>query len=542
MKHKLSIAVIIIVALLLSKDMILPVGFPSTHDGENHLARFANYYQALKEGQFPPRFAPYLEAGLGYPVLNFNYPLANILALPFIIANVPVELTLKTLCITSLIMAGLGMFFFLRIRYTPLGSLLGSLAYLSAPYQLANIYIRGNIGESTALAVLPWVLYLAIKAVHKPKIVTWYIFFLAMLLLSHNLIAILSIPVIFILLLTTLNRQQLKQLTLPTLCSVLLVSFFWLPALWEKRFIVLDQSPLSLNNLMHHFVSLRQLFSSVWDHGYSYSFPVDGLPVGLGLVGIISALAALPVMIRIKEKKQKIFAAVTFGGFLICLFLMLPISAVIWQLVPYASIIQFPWRLLFFTTFFGSLLTAFIADYWSEWVICLTLSLSLLSSLSGPLGINYFHKTDADWFSFPLNTTIADENDPIWYQRTQAFEFLGQHPYGPILKNASGSAAIERWDGSNRKYSVTANQAASIIEPTLYFPGWITTIDGQEIDLRNTVGRHFGLINFDLPAGTHEIVSRFTQRTPARIIGNSLSLAGLVWFIIICKKRHAKKV
>ncbi len=40
---------------------ILPMfhsGFPFTHDGENHLARIANYAVALKQGQFPPRWAP----------------------------------------------------------------------------------------------------------------------------------------------------------------------------------------------------------------------------------------------------------------------------------------------------------------------------------------------------------------------------------------------------------------------------------------------------------------------------------------------------
>ena len=51
-------------------------GFPYTHDGENHLARFANYKIALKEGQFPPRFAPNLMSNYGYPVFNFTYPVS----------------------------------------------------------------------------------------------------------------------------------------------------------------------------------------------------------------------------------------------------------------------------------------------------------------------------------------------------------------------------------------------------------------------------------------------------------------------------------
>ncbi len=58
-------------------------GVPVTHDGNNHLVRFANYYIAVKEMQIPPRLAPNLVNRYGYPVFNYNYPLANIISLPF---------------------------------------------------------------------------------------------------------------------------------------------------------------------------------------------------------------------------------------------------------------------------------------------------------------------------------------------------------------------------------------------------------------------------------------------------------------------------
>lgn len=56
------------IAFLLLFKPYLHTGFPYTHDGENHLARFANYKLALKEGQFPPRWAPNLMNHSGYPV------------------------------------------------------------------------------------------------------------------------------------------------------------------------------------------------------------------------------------------------------------------------------------------------------------------------------------------------------------------------------------------------------------------------------------------------------------------------------------------
>jgi len=58
-------------------------GVPVTHDGHNHLVRFANYKIAVRELHFPPRLAPNLVNGYGYPVFNYNYPLANLISLPF---------------------------------------------------------------------------------------------------------------------------------------------------------------------------------------------------------------------------------------------------------------------------------------------------------------------------------------------------------------------------------------------------------------------------------------------------------------------------
>ena len=81
---KRSLVVLVFACVCFLRQLWLP-GFPYTHDGENHLARIANYAVALRQGQFPPRWAPSFWAGYGYPVFNFNYPLLNIAAVPFLL-------------------------------------------------------------------------------------------------------------------------------------------------------------------------------------------------------------------------------------------------------------------------------------------------------------------------------------------------------------------------------------------------------------------------------------------------------------------------
>src|SRR5690606_669882 len=46
-----------------------------TDDGHLHTARGAQYYLALRDGQFPPRWAGNLANGGGSPIFIFAYPL-----------------------------------------------------------------------------------------------------------------------------------------------------------------------------------------------------------------------------------------------------------------------------------------------------------------------------------------------------------------------------------------------------------------------------------------------------------------------------------
>src|SRR3989344_3894120 len=73
----------IFLLLLIQFLFLLPLfthPFYQSHDGELHLARFAAYITAIKDGHIPPRWAGNLSYGYGAPVLNFFAPLAGYLA------------------------------------------------------------------------------------------------------------------------------------------------------------------------------------------------------------------------------------------------------------------------------------------------------------------------------------------------------------------------------------------------------------------------------------------------------------------------------
>src|SRR3990167_6148720 len=78
-KKNLFPLLILFVSLFALVDLFKP-GLPLTHDGQDHVARIANFYQNLAEGNIIPRWAGNLNWGYGHPILQFLYPLPSYIA------------------------------------------------------------------------------------------------------------------------------------------------------------------------------------------------------------------------------------------------------------------------------------------------------------------------------------------------------------------------------------------------------------------------------------------------------------------------------
>src|SRR4030042_2416285 len=151
----LGLALIALVGLWLLRGL-LSTGFPTTHDGENHLARLANLHLAVIDRNFPFRWAQNLNYKFGYPVFNFNYYLPEAFALIPLKLGFSIEVSLKIVIILSFIAGGFGCYLFLSQYFRRLPALIGALFYLSFPYQLVNVFVRGNVGEILAAGIFPF--------------------------------------------------------------------------------------------------------------------------------------------------------------------------------------------------------------------------------------------------------------------------------------------------------------------------------------------------------------------------------------------------
>ncbi|MDZ7586744.1 MAG: hypothetical protein U0946_03225, partial [Patescibacteria group bacterium] len=344
----LALILLTVIGLVFIRFFFLPT-FPSTHDGQNHLARLANLDLAFRDRHFPFRWATNLNHQFGYPVFNFNYYLPEFISLTVSKANLSFETSLKIMIGGAYIFGSLFWYLFLRQYFKFLASFCGSLFSLSAIYPLVIIWVRGSPGETLALALFPLILFFIKKLSQHP---TRLLFFLTTVslfafLLAHNITVLFGLPLLFIF--SLLNRRSWFNTFSPFVLSVGMSLFFWLPVVFEKQFTYLKYFDSS--GYLIHFPSFLQLIYSQWGFGYSVAGTSDGFSFQLGPFHWLAVILSLFFFKKKTLIKQTGFFFALI--FLVYLFLTLPISGFIWQVVPFLNFIQYPWRLLLFLNVFN---------------------------------------------------------------------------------------------------------------------------------------------------------------------------------------------
>lgn len=194
-------------ALLVAVLAVLPAlavpGLVATRAGGDSpflLERVFEMSRALAAGHIPPRWMPDGAFGLGYPFWNFYGPLVYLYAGLVALLGGGVVGAVKVATLGCFLAAAAGMFRFGEARWsTPGAGLVASAAYTLAPYHLVNLYVRGDaLAELAAYGLFPWLL-LAVDAARRRRsagAVAVLALALAALVLSHNVSALLFLPVL----------------------------------------------------------------------------------------------------------------------------------------------------------------------------------------------------------------------------------------------------------------------------------------------------------------------------------------------------------
>src|SRR3989344_1857634 len=221
-------------------------GFPLTDDGNWMIIRFSSFYEELINGQFPVRFLTRLNNGYGYPVADFLYTLFMYLGVPIHVLGFSFVDTVKIIFGGSVIASALFSFLWLRKIFGNIESLVGSVVYTIFPYHLWNVYKRGSVGEVLALSIVPFILW---QIERKNLFLTSV--GLALLIVSHNTLALLFLPVIIGYMI--IKKINFRYQVLSMLLGLGLGAFFWIPAIYDLQYTVFNKTEVS--NYKEYFIN-----------------------------------------------------------------------------------------------------------------------------------------------------------------------------------------------------------------------------------------------------------------------------------------------
>ena len=548
--------IILLVISLLPLTGLLPDGLPVTHDGGDHVARIASFFASLSEGNIVPRWASNLNWGYGHPILMFLYPMSSYVGSLFHWMGFGYVDATKMVFAVAFTASILAMYLWVKTAFGKRAGVIAAILYGFAPYRFVDLYVRGAIGEHMAFVFPPLIcyfLFLLSKTVDYSKgrqLVhgIGLTLTVAALILSHNAVAIMFLPIIglyWIYLLFTQSNTSMR-FVIPSVYFFLLgfgiAAFFWMPAFFEGKYTLRDI--VTSNEYGSRFVPIRWFFYSAWNYGQG-----NEITKSVGIAQWLGIFASLAVIWKMKEKSLRVFitsAVVLFFG---SLFVMTSASGAIWENISLLQKFQFPWRFLsvsvFLSAILGGVSIASIIErrkihkrLVGNYVVSIFCIIAIVSTVFMWKPKAFSQKLESFYSGVYESTTDTGESSPIW-----SIRFMEHRPTAP-LEIAEGAVIITQGKrtSTTREYSVIASEPARLVENTLYFPGWKVYVDGVKTGVQYQDPAYRGLITFRVTEGTHTIKVIF-EDTKLRSVADMITMGtfGLVALtacgVLLWKKR-----
>lgn len=539
-KHIIFFIFIFIFSFFTIKPLFTSGFFPM-HD-DTQVQRVYEMWVSLKDGMFPVRWVPDLGYGYGYPIFNFYGPLAYYIGGVFVFLTGNALIATKIMFGIGILLSGVTMYLFVQSLAGRYAGSIASLLYMYAPYHGLNIYVRGDVAEFFAYAFVPLIFYGIVSYMRtgSHRSILWGSIGYAGVILSHNLSAMMITPFIGIVLCYYIwtKRKEWKQyiwiLSLPLL-GIMVAAFYWLPTLGEMKYTNVLSQIGGGSDFRDHFVCLSQLWSTPWGYGGSIPGCIDGLSLQIGKIHVLFFILGTGILLWKKRFDGLVFTVLG----IVSIFLLLPLSQFIWEIVPPMAFFQFPWRFLLPVTFFfstvggvgmGVLLNQYIKSEKLLWIITSCISLGIMF-----YGMKFFvpqtiiNKTVNDYtekqFLLWNTSKISDEYMPQNFNKPTSADGVVKQKVATTL---ASDIVVEHEKVGYQRYLIKTRSADTVKFFTAYFPSWnIYELDGQKrYALPYTIVRNG--MEIDLPrTGEHTIELVFMQ-TPLEKIANGISLIGLL--------------
>jgi len=522
--QELLVILILIFFSLLSGKAVLHKGFFRTVD-DLTTVRVDYLYRELKEGNwlnnFPVRISDKLAFDHGYPLYLFYSPFVYYIGALFMFLGKSHIVATKYLYFLPFIFGPLFFYLAARQKMVRIVSLVATIVFTFFPYRGFDLYYRGDAPEFWAINFIPLV-FLGVFLLEKNKKFGGLIlaFGLFLTIFTHHLTGALLIGFLLIYGLFFLRSNRLFWQGI--LLAFGLSFFYILPMVFYLQLVKLTYYKKNTLEIIENLIPLKELFKiNLKPDLYTKFINFD-----IGII-ILTLLLLYVFLIQSKEKKYVLFWG---GANLFFYFLLFEPSAFVWKLfLPYAGILQFPWRLLILINFCLALYFGLFINYLKpnllKFIFSIFFLIYALNSLSAfkPESYSYFYEYKPEG---PC-ATVSHENEflPVWVKKclgpTELLSF--------DKKNISVN--IKQKSSLSIKGKIFAKNKDQIIINKYYFPGWQVFIDGkkQQVDYQFSP---YGVFRVFIEKGEHRF-DIFYSKTAIMWIADLISFLSLITAVFL---------
>lgn len=527
---------------LLVFAVFLYAGPPMGHSFVSNAVWRSAFADQLFAGDFYPRwlFAP--SQGAGSPAFYYYGPFPfwlDAIAAKALCWGCDAERSVMLGPCLLLALSGIAFYRWARLFAGPPAALLAAALYVFLPYHFAiDLWQRQALGEVATFLWMPIVLLgLARAPASVPYAVLAAIGY-AGLLYSHLPSALLFSPVMLCFAVVRYGLVAgLRLLVVPVLLGVGLAGLYLVPALTTQEYI-------NASAWWDRPSGIYDARNWLWLDGRDappFAGPVLAALLVPTVLGVLIAGGLL--LRRDGDGRLRIFLVVSlvYGWFL-----MTYPSLPLWEHVALLRKVQFPWRVgVVIDLCVATMFAVWLDSVWERrWLVGATLGVVavvlaayyaahakpmywLLLDVKSPAAVGKARADIARGFDPP-------EYRPAWSVRSPADSYdrealaatLARVPEAAVVAG-DGAVTILRRDLDRLSVEVRAATPVRLRFRRFYFPGWQLTAAPEAEPVAVAPGETLGLLQADVPAGTHRLTLERRPIAEARI-GAMVSLLGLI--------------
>lgn len=530
-----SVLIIATAAIIL----VLPIfvrGFPRGTDIRHHYKWAYYFFEELCEGVFYPRWLAGANRGYGSPVMFYYPPLTFYVVAAFNVVARNLLLSIKLSCGLSMMLSGVSMYIFSRPILSRTAGVAAGVLYMAAPYHFFDLWTVNSLAEYWSFVWIPLV-FDAIRRIAAGE--AWR--GSAYLALSYGLLLLTHVPTALIVtailpvcvLALTWNKRKLIQVAAGVALGIGISSAFLVSLLFETKHVHIDrilEFKYTDTFLFEDFkaVSLANLLSNAnYRHNLGYVEEANLIAIGFALLLLTVSviLFAHWQFVRQNVSRLAMVKAMSLVA-IISLLMTTRVTGLFWGGAKSLQYLQSPVRWLVPATVATFLLTGIALQITADLrrrniLYAIPIGIAIVLNIAISAHVATQRSADLELLeAWRLNKDVP-EYAPLWWDEVFHEEF--EHSSVVVEKGDAEVRAIDD-AGSKQSYEVRASTETTLKFRSVFFPGWVTRIDGKREDIRRSAEGNIQLI---VAPGEHLVTLRF-EETWRHIKADIISVASIL--------------